>query len=186
MPTIKCPTCSASVFAVVRDHAIEIKGGADIQGCIHLSAEENKQTQINDILQCGEMEAAVDKAVESLTQLPTRVIWPGDGSGKRHYERWEPLSGTLVRQNDAFRCLVMDISPGGAAVWTPSAAGLAEGMEISFELDGYGAIPAEVARLHGENLGLMFLSQREGERELLEWLKLKRQALNESSSPTQL
>ena len=180
MPKIVCPRCGASVFAVRQGHTVELRGSSGIDACPVL-AHSDDDVEIDDLLECPDMEKAVEGSLDDITETPAAVAWPRDGGVYRDFERWEPLNGTIYSGRQSYRCVVLDISPGGAAVWTPSSDDVPEGAEVNFEPSGHGSLPAEVVRMRGGVLGLMFLIDNESRARLVDWLDGLRQALGETA-----
>ncbi len=180
MPKIVCPRCGASVFAVSQRYTVELRGSSGIAACPVL-APLGEDAEIDDVLECPDMERAVDATISKLTDTPAVVIWPRDDGEHRDFMRWEPLNGTLTSGHKSYRCVVLDISPGGAAIWTPSSDEVPEGAEVRFEPVGHDTLTAEVVRMRGGVLGLMFLIDNDARRQLADWLDGLRQALDESA-----
>ena len=174
MPKISCTQCGATVFAVPIGHTVEFRGVTGISACPALEED----TVGRDILACAEMEKAVEVALEALTEPSLTALWPADGKDKRYYERWQPLVGALVSGKQRYSCVVLDISPGGAAVWTEASAQIPEGAEVLFKPNSHDELPAEVVRLKGGVLGLMFLLELGERHALSEWLSGLREAVS--------
>ena len=64
MPTVTCPVCGNTVFALPAGPAVEIKGGFDIARCKRLGPVA--EGEIEDALECEEMEKAVEAALPAL------------------------------------------------------------------------------------------------------------------------
>lgn len=122
------------------------------------------------------MRAAVEAALESLTEPSLSALRPTDPQDKRLYERWQPLIGVLRSGSKPYQCVVLDISPGGAAVWTEASAEIPEGAEVLFAPQGHDELPAEVVRMTHGVLGLMFLLEADSRIALAAWLSALRQA----------
>jgi hypothetical protein len=122
------------------------------------------------------MQVTVAAALQPLTEPSLAALRPADPADDRLFARWQPLVGTLKSGRKRHACVVLDISPGGAAVWTESSAEVPEGAAVLFEPSGRAATPAEVVRLSNGVLGLMFLHDAEGRRALALWLNGLRDA----------
>jgi len=164
-------------------HTVEVKGGADLESCVNLSGEPGDEAAIDDVLECVEMEKALEAAIDQLVGLPGAVVWPTDGEGARMFDRWRPFSGVLSHSRGDCQVVVLDISPSGSAVWAENSKEVRASSKVKFRLSGYGVLPAEVVRLDGGVLGLMFLLDGPERRKLSEWLTQRRQAL-EPPPPT--
>ncbi len=180
MPKIVCPRCGASVFAVRQGHTVELRGGSGINACPVL-ADLGDDADVDDVLECPDMEKAVEGSLDDISETPAAVAWPRDSGSYRGFERWEPLNGMLFAGQHSYRCVVLDISPGGAAIWTASSEEVPEGAEVNFEPSGHSALAAEVVRMRGGVLGLMFLIDNEARVRLADWLDGLRQALGETA-----
>ena len=168
-----------STRAVRKGRTVELRGGSGIDACPIL-APLGDDADIDDVLECPDMEKAVDGALDKISETPVAVAWPRDGGSFRDFERWEPLNGTLFSGQNSYRCVVLDISPGGAAIWTASSDDVPEGAEVNFEPSGHSSLAAEVVRMRGGVLGLMFLIDNEARSRLADWLDGLRQALGET------
>lgn len=170
MPRVSCPHCGVSVLAVPVGHTVTLRGGAGLEACRELGSVAGA----DDLLNCSRMKAAVEAALESLTEPSLSALWQADPADKRLYERWQPLIGVLQSGSKRYQCVVLDISPGGAAVWTEASAEVPEGGEVLFAPQGHDELPAEVVRLSSGVLGLMFLLEADGRIALAEWLSALR------------
>lgn len=164
MPKIACPVCGASVIAMPIGHTAELRETQNAAACLELDASRG------GLDGCRAMRASVASVLESLTEPSLAALRSVDAADNRLYERWRPLVGTLRSGSKHYACVVLDISPGGAAVWTEASGEVPEGAAVLFEPQGHAAAPAEVVRLSGGVLGLMFLLEADARRELAQWL----------------
>lgn len=172
MPRVVCPRCAASVLAVPVGHTVALRAAVGANSCVELPGGAGG----DGLLRCGAMAAAVEQALETLVKPSLTALWPADGEQNRLYERWRPMTAVLRSGSKSYQCVVLDISPGGAAIWTEASAEVPEGAEVQFTPDGHEALPAEVVRLSGGVLGLMFLIDEAPRRALAAWLTARRQA----------
>lgn len=143
-----------------------LRGAIGPEACLDLHAVSSA----DDLLRCGPMKAAVEAALEALTEPSLSALWRAGPQDNRLYERWQPLTGHLQSGRKRYQCVVLDISPGGAAIWTEASAEIPEGAEVLFTPQGHEALPSEVVRLSSGVLGLMFLLEAEGRVALTQWL----------------
>lgn len=186
MPTITCERCGASVFTLVVGPSMDVKGGHELHRCKALAgnAEEAEEVTIDLVLECDDMERAIDKSVMALTDAgtPVDITWPVDTGGRREYERWELLTGVLEVGNRLHQCIVRDISPGGASVWSETASEISEGARAVLEPEGHERLPAEVTHKNAGALGLKFTLSSEQRNRTAEWLMRLRQSLGRARS----
>lgn len=180
MPKISCPKCGASVFAVAMGHTVEVKGGADLESCVYRSEDAADELALDDVLECPQLEKAIEAAIDRLVGLPGAVVWPTDGEGARMFERWRPFNGVVDHSRGGCQAVVLDISPSGAAVWAENSRHVRAASKVTFRLSGYGELPSEVVRLEGGVLGLMFLLDGPERRKLGDWLSHRREALEKA------
>ena len=157
MPLVTCPRCAASVYAIAAGENVGIMGAADLKRCERVRHHERTKSGVDLLLACVEMRKAMEAEIGPIFDYSEEVAWSRDSHGKRFYERWEQLEGTLLIDEQRHPSVVLDISPGGAAIWTESAPALTSGTEVWFELEGMHRFPAQLVRLNGRVLGLMFL-----------------------------
>ncbi len=97
-----------------------------------------------------------------------------EGAGRRHHERWAPMSARLSADGEEQNCLVKDISKGGACVLAEAAEKLQEAVEILLELSNVRSVPARVAHAQGDEIGLTFEGEGLSERDITTWLSPER------------
>ena len=104
--------------------------------------------------------------------------WQAREHGRRRFDRWSPMPAQLSHDGETQTCVVRDISPAGACVLADAAHKLREAAEVLLELSNYGQVPAQVTRAEGQEIGLMFANDSDGERQMAEWLSPIRRALH--------
>lgn len=177
MPLVTCPRYAASVYAIAAGENVGIMGAADLKRCERVRHNERTKSGVDLLLVCAEMRKAMEAEIGPIFDYGEEVAWSRDSHGKRFYERWEQLEGTLLIDEQRHPSVVLDISPGGAAIWTESAPALTSGTEVWFELEGMHRFPAQLVRLNGRVLGLMFLLGQDQRQSLTAWLLRRREAL---------
>lgn len=171
MPKVVCPNCGASVLAVPVGHTVTLRNARKIEACTELEPPADA----DGLLSCSFMKDAVETALEVLTEPSLSALWRADPDDKRLYERWQPLVGVLQSGKKQYQCVILDMSPGGAAIWTQYSAEIPEGAEVLFTPQGHNGLAAEVVRLSSGVLGLMFLLQADTRLALAQWLSELRQ-----------
>ena len=92
-------------------------------------------------------------------------------ASKRQHLRWlVELSALLEFDGTTYYCTIKDITPRGAGILLVQDTMLAEGMEITLEIEGYGAVPARVRHADSGVVRIMFLHGEDGEEGLARWL----------------
>lgn len=86
-----------------------------------------------------------------------------------------PEACLKLRRNE-HRCRVEEISPGAACVRPEHVEQLPEGAEVLLEIPGYGPVPAEVVRLAGDTVGLLFLHDAASRQAMQTWLSQRAQS----------
>ncbi len=97
---------------------------------------------------------------------------------RRRHERWEPMPARLSMNGQHHRCVVQDISPGGACVFAEAAHKLREAADVLLELSEFGTVPAHVAHLSGNEVGLAFEAGNGTERRMAAWLRPRQSSRN--------
>lgn len=97
---------------------------------------------------------------------------------RRRHERWKPMSASLSMNGQRHRCIVQDISPGGARVFAEAAHKLREAADVLLELSEFGMVPAHVAHLTGNEVGLAFEAGNGTERRMADWLRPRQSSWN--------
>ena len=78
----------------------------------------------------------------------------------------------------AGRCVVQDISPGGACVFAEAAHKLRDAADVLLELSEFGTVPAHVAHLSGNEVGLAFNAGNGTEGRIADWLRPRQSSRN--------
>ena len=92
-------------------------------------------------------------------------------TSRRQHQRWlVELSALLEFDGTTYYCTIKDITPRGAGILLVQDTMLAEGMEITIEIEGYGAVPARVRHADSGVVRIMFLHGEDGEEGLARWL----------------
>ena len=103
-------------------------------------------------------------------------LWPEDDGDFRHLSRWRPLEVVLNVGGTEYICLVHDISPDGAALWTESSGEIDEGASVVLMFEGYGKVGGEVMRVSADSIGVSFTDSALDRRILASWLNRMRYA----------
>ncbi len=96
----------------------------------------------------------------------------------RRHERWEPMPARLSMNGQHHRCVVQDISPGGACVFAEAAHKLREAADVLLELSEFGMVPAHITHLTGNEIGLAFDAGIGTERRMADWLRPRQSSRN--------
>ncbi len=97
---------------------------------------------------------------------------------RRRHERWEPMSARLSMNGQHHRCVVQDISPGGACIFTEAAHKLREAADVLLELSEFDMVPAHVTHLSGNEVGLAFDAGNGTEGRMADWLRPRQSSRN--------
>ena len=101
--------------------------------------------------------------------------WREQGASERHYRRWGVDVGAVVRVGDqSFKCVVFDLSPGGARVKLRGPLELDIGTKVELALEGLEEIVSEVRHSQGDVLGLMFLHDSDEQVRLASYMLAQR------------
>lgn len=182
MEKVECPTCGNSVFLVPSGATVEVRGRLDVGRCARLQNHSPGGDEIDDPLECADMEAALDTAMGAVSEaMPEQevadsgplTLWRDESFARRRYKRWatsRPAQVGLAGQRH--RCAVRDISPGGACVALEDVAAVRPGAYVILNLEGYGGVPAEIRQVDeaDELARLCFLHDDERQAALAGWL----------------
>ena len=99
------------------------------------------------------------------------TLWDRDTPSRRQHRRWSvELRALLEFDGTTHFCTIRDISPRGASILLVQDIMHAEGMEITIDIEGYGAVPARIHHAIGGTARIMFLHGEDGEEALARWL----------------
>ena len=180
MEKVECPTCGNTAFLVPRGSTVEVRGRLDLARCARLQHLSAADAGVDDPLECEDMEAAVDGAMVALSAAPegepdpdVLALWRDESFARRRYKRWSAhQAGQVGLAGQRYRCLVRDISPGGACIVLDDIAAVRPDSYIVLTLEGFGTVPAEVRQVEeaDELARLCFLHAEDKQAALAHWL----------------
>lgn len=186
MEKVVCPACGNAVFLQPSGTTVEVRGRLDLARCSGLQHRSADGDEIDDPLECEDMEAAVDAAMAMLSgaaageTAPTKeaepdalTLWRDESFARRRYKRWATTRpGQVGLAGQRHRCTVRDISPGGACVAMDDVAAVRPDAYVVLTLEGFGAVPAEIRYVDeaDELARLYFLHDTDRQAALARWL----------------
>lgn len=191
MQKVECPICGNSVFLAPSAATVEVRGRIDASRCPRLRHLQGQGDEIDDPSECEDMEAALEAALAALSGRSADLAgpfgaepggapaadplaaWRDERFARRRFKRWTTSQpGQVGLAGQRHRCVVRDISPGGACVALHDVTAVRPDAYVVLTLEGFGAVPAEIRQVDeaDEIARLYFLHDADRQLALARWL----------------